>query len=353
MFRKSLVGFGLVAMLSTGALVGVAAPAHAERPPAQIGGKMSAPPLAIDDAELDFGDVATRSKVTGSIRVRNVGDQPVVVTDTSSDCSCTALLTDGYAVIEPGKDLVFDVSIETRDMGVMTQKVRLICEGFGRPFETIVRANVTEKVEVNPEGVKALVQPMGLLTLKSIDDRPFHVLSVHGGKPQFVGFDPETDEAKSLYRVVYDFTMLPKEEIPSVVVVETDHPDAPFVAIRYFSKGKIEPQDRESNAKVWKKEYDFDYVHRLAPGESAEIQVRVAKAGRASRENELKVSSDNELLSVEIVGMDLDSDPKWAIATVRVTASVEAEGFQAATLTFTLGEERRCESQLFTRVVGG
>lgn len=323
------------------------------REPVQIGGQKSAPPLQISEADLDMGNVPPRSKARKSVRVRNLGEKPVVIEKSTGDCSCTALLTDGYAVINPGDDLDLDLEVETRDMGVQSKTIRLICEGYGRPFEAVVRTNITDAVEVNPGGVKALLQPMGMITLKSIDDRPFRVVSLHGQEPEFVGFDPERDEPRTVYRVVYDFSSMPEDEMPTVVMIETDHPEAPQVAVRRLTRGMKIDDDASAGKGGWRADFDFEYIPEIGAGESRELVVRLAKAGRASREQPLTVSSDHEGLSFEIAGADLESDPKWMLVTLRVSASPESRGFQAATLEFRLGEERSCEMQFFTRVTGG
>lgn len=350
---RSIVSVGIIMLM---ALLGVCAVGVGEASglqPMKIGGQKSAPPLFISEEDLDMGNVPPRSKTRKSVRVRNMGDQPVVIVKTTGDCSCTALITDGYATIKAGDDLEMEIEVETRDMGVQTKTVRLICEGFGRPFEAVVRTNITDAVEVNPGGLKALLQPTGIITLKSIDDRAFRVVSVHGDTPQFIGFDPEKDETRSLYRVVYDFSSMPANEMPGIVMIETDHPDAPFVAIRYLKRGAT-PDQAEANKGNWRPDYDFEYLPEIrAGGASEEIQLRLAKAGRASREQTLTVSSDHEGLAFEVAGVDNQSDPKWMLVTLRITPSPESEGFQAATLGFRLGEERACEVEFFTRVIGG
>lgn len=355
MSGNSIVRWGLILGVGVGAVSVIpTAPAEA-RPPLKIDGQ-TAPPLEISEADLDMGDVAPRSKATKTVRLRNLGEEPVTVERTSGDCSCTALITDGFVVIKPGDDAELDIAVETRDMGIQTKKIRVFCTGFARPYEAIVRTNVTEAVEVNPGGIKAIVQPMGLLTLRSIDDRPFRVVSVHGEPPQFVGFVPEQDEPASDYRLVYDFSGMSKQDMPAVVVIETDHPDAPFVAIRNILKEPLPSEDggsRPAGADRWRPDYDFEHIRRMQPGESVEMEIRLAKAGKAAREQALTVVSDNEYLTAEIAGVDLDSDAKWMKATVRVTASPMGEGFQAATLDFSLGDARTCQVQLFTRIVGG
>lgn len=350
---RSLVSVGVIGLAAVFGMAGPGVSDAVARPPVQIGGQKSAPPLFISEEDLDIGNVPPRSKVRKSVRVRNLGEKPVVIEKTTGDCSCTALITDGYAVINPGDDLEMEIEVETRDMGVQSKTVRLICEGYGRPFEAVVRTNITDAVEVNPAGVKALLQPMGMITLKSIDERAFRVVSVHGDEPQFVGFDPEKDEARSSYRVVYDFSATPEEEMPTVVMIETDHPDAPFVAVRRLSRGMKIEDDASAGKGGWRPDYDFEYIPEIRAGESAEIPIRLAKAGRASREQALTASSDHEALSFEVAGMDIESDPKWMLVSLRVTASPGSEGFQAATVQFRLGEDRTCELQVFTRVIGG
>ncbi len=309
--------------------------------------RSGAPPLVISDEDLDMGDVPPRSQRKKTVRLRNVGEETIAVVKTSGDCSCTALITDGVVEIKPGGDALLDIMVDTRDMGVLTKKIRVHCDGFDRPFEATVRTNVTEIVEVNRGGLKGLLQPTGVLSLDAIDGRPFLVTSVQGSKPQYVDFDPLADEPRSSYQIIYNLKKDAAGRLPGVVIVETDHPDAPMVAIRYISSGQA-PENAPSSR--WRSDYDFEVIHRMQPGETVELVVRLGKAGRAVLEEELKVASDNPMLTAEVAALDT-SDPKWMAATVRVTASAEAEGFQAASLDFTLGADRSTIVQLFVRVL--
>jgi hypothetical protein len=79
--------------------------------------------------------------------------------------------------------------------------------------------------------------PKGKVRLVSKDGRAFSVLSVDGEAPNFPGgFDPAVHDPRTNYNVTYDYSDQP-DGTRFNLLIETDHPDAPLLAIPLYSSG--------------------------------------------------------------------------------------------------------------------
>ncbi len=86
------------------------------------------PRLAIEPAGFDFGRALQWRVLRKAFRLRNLGDQELLIQKVSTYCGCAAaLLSDAERRLAPGGAATLEVVIETRDdLGRVSRSVRLV-----------------------------------------------------------------------------------------------------------------------------------------------------------------------------------------------------------------------------------
>jgi hypothetical protein len=104
--RLAVILFGL----GLGALGASAAKSEEASPtPAAKG-----PRISVEPASFDFGKAVQRKTLQKEFRLRNFGDQDLVIEQVSTTCGCT--VAQGFAhQVKPGDSTSVRVSLETRD----------------------------------------------------------------------------------------------------------------------------------------------------------------------------------------------------------------------------------------------
>lgn len=104
--------------------------AGASVPADSVGG----PRLEVVDREVNLGEFYAIHPQTGSIRVRNVGDEPLVLVNVRGDCGCTGV-TYGDEQIQPDSTAVIKVRFngKGRQPGAFRKMIRIRSNGG---FET-------------------------------------------------------------------------------------------------------------------------------------------------------------------------------------------------------------------------
>lgn len=180
-------------------------------------------------------------------------------------------------MIAPGESIQFDASLAASiATGPRKSTVKVIVEGFSKPIEVDVRAEVVVALRAIPPAINVLpnVPVVGRVVIESIDRKPFRILSVDNRAPIFVGFDPAKDAAKSTYLVRYDFGQYATDALPAWCLIQTDRTDSPVLAIKMRTeKNNIVPVVRmkEYNLNLGviaangSKEFTFDMVEWAEP----------------------------------------------------------------------------------------
>lgn len=214
------------------------APAAAAAPTPGTTGVNAPPPLVATPATVDFGIVEPGSELEAEITLANTTDRPVRILRAQPSCTCTTVDMDGVVVPARGSVQMPLAMTTNRSVGRKIARVQLLIEGHPRPIVVGLDAENAWAVRAIPPHLAVrdrADQPerrVGTFALESTDQRPFRVLSVLGGAPDFVGFDPDVDEPRSRYELRYDFTGLDCASIPPFLIVHTDHPKAPLLDLR-------------------------------------------------------------------------------------------------------------------------
>ena len=196
---------------------------------------MGPPPLTIEPPALDFGFIAPGEEKTGIFTLKNPSNVPLTIVALQPTCTCTSTTDLTGRVIAPGESLQFDASLAAAiATGPRKSTVKVIVQGYSKPLEVDVRAEVVVALRAVPPAINVLpnVPVAGRVVIESIDRKPFRILSVDNAPPSFIGFDPAKDGVKSTYLVRYDLTRFARDELPAWCLLQTDRADAPVMALK-------------------------------------------------------------------------------------------------------------------------
>ena len=199
--------------------------------------QQTAPPAEVfcPEPEKNFGVVPPGAKLKHTFMLVNTTDQPVVVRKIVPTCQCTTA-NDVEGKIIPAKgSLPMPVTLQVPNTtGIKKAAVNMILSTGVGPRLTLI-AESAYAVQTIPPYINAFDQPQkmtGAVVLKSVDGKPFRVLSVAQSKPEFLNDAGEGDIPRSQHVIRYDLTRFKCASMPKWLLIETDHPDAPLVEMR-------------------------------------------------------------------------------------------------------------------------
>ena len=228
---------------------------------------------------LDFGTQSLMSRPTEQITLTNQGDKPVTLVAVSPTCSCLKPEFSDRVVLSPGTSHTVAITHEPRSQpGPSKATLRFVF--LGNDIVNIpVEVMFTRPVKADPTWIDFRRDgDQGTLKLRSLDSRPFRVLSVQG-------IPVPLASAKMLHEVPWDLssydtetcTNSDGERMPSWIVVQTDHPDAPIVDIRVRKDGCTNPDiPGDGDSRAWMILDQRVVLGALSPGEKQIYELPVA-----------------------------------------------------------------------------
>lgn len=341
--------------LALGALLGVAAsqPAAAQpflpdQAPGRQEAKQDAEPLPqpfrMRESQVDFGVVRPNASKKTEVELFNSSKHPIRLTRVTSTCTCTAGLIEGAEVVPPGGVGKIEIGVKANpNLGPINQRVTVwyLDPNTGREgrFVVPVVGEVALAVKTDPFFINLLREDKaGAIEVVSTDGRPFRVLSFAGDAPEFdqsqlpEGRDPASQPVERAV-IRYDFTSMPVGEIPDYFLLETDHPEAPVVALRVVHPGLIaRAQDRSK--RPWSVSQDAFTLGSVAPGDAVEHTITVVGLRLA---DEFETTAEGDV-QVEVVGVE--PAEKGKLVTLRFTVDPNASGLLREQFTLINGPER-------------
>ena len=228
---------------------------------------------------LDFGTQSLMSRPTGEITLTNQGDKAVTLVAVSPTCSCLKPEFTDRVVLAPGANHTVAVAHEPRSQaGPSKATLRFVF--LGNDIVNVpVEAMFTRPVKADPTWIDFRRDgDQGILKLRSLDARPFRVLSVQGVAV------PDAP-AELLQEVPWDLSTYDTEtctnpageRMPSWIVVQTDHPDAPIVDVRVRKDGCTNPDiPGDGDSRAWMILDQRVVVGELSPGDQQIYELPVA-----------------------------------------------------------------------------
>ena len=196
------------------------------------------PPIIASPPVIDFGIVEPGSTLDTDVTLLNTSNKTIRILRAQPSSTCTTVdMTN--VIIPPGRTVQMPISMTTnRAVGKKIARVQLMVEGYPKFFTVNIDAENAWAVRAIPPHLSVKAGPnqpeqrTGTFILESVDKRPFRVLNVLDGPPQFVNFDPEKDAPRQSYQLKYDFTGIPCDQLPLFLIIRTDHPRAQMLDLR-------------------------------------------------------------------------------------------------------------------------
>lgn len=101
--------------------------------------------IEIENQIFDFGTIIEGEKVQHAFKIKNIGNEDLIILDTKSSCGCTVL--DYPATpIKPGNEKIINAAFDSKGkMGPQSRKISIFTNSF--PGETYIelKGNVVKK----------------------------------------------------------------------------------------------------------------------------------------------------------------------------------------------------------------
>lgn len=205
-----------------------------DAPPVLQPTRPAASPLEVDRSEVDFGYVLIGQPKVKEVVLFNPSDIPLNVDAVHVSCPCTTAEVSPRR-IDPGGAAVLRIEYEAQAYAHVppARSIRIQLREYPREMtQIIMRAAVGREIRLNSDRQAFLNEMSGVVRIESHDGEPFRVLLVDGMAPDFVDFDPESDELQSEYLVRYNFTLSRAGRgAPRFLHVLTDRADGPMTDI--------------------------------------------------------------------------------------------------------------------------
>lgn len=228
-------------------------------------------PVVVDPAKVSFGKIKPESINPAVFKVTNVGSAPLKIVKATPSCKCTAITPVEGKVIAPGETIEISASLKAPSVpGERDAKVFVMFEGYKAPVILELVGDVTMDIACEPAFVDALKEKKaGTIKVRSLDGKPFRILSAGGARPSFKpGTPTDADGAKSDYEV--QWTVEGLTTMPIWWVVETDRPGARLLPLRVRHETTGSKWDMARFERQWHLKDGLVFVGAVEVGKSVE-----------------------------------------------------------------------------------
>lgn len=309
LFRNSLLA--LTASIAASCAPGAEAEPQAPEAAAQVAeppqvpegvADPDAPPFSVGQQPVQLGYIRLDQGIVTTLELTNESDEPFTITKIVTGCTCTKIEAMNDLVPAHGSTtLVIEHNPEPWVHG-WTKMFRV--QTAERPknwYQFVCQATCGYAIQLNRGAAPRIAEPKGNITAASIDERPFRVLAVQGQPPVLHEFDPSKDEPRDNYIIQYDLGEAAAQGLcASALVIETDHPEAPMVALQLTGKTMVRALDAEPMS--WRPHDPYLLLNTLEAGGAGvertfELRRTRAAAGRVP------------VFEVQLSGLDGEPSP--------------------------------------------
>ncbi|EJX04551.1 secreted protein containing DUF1573 [gut metagenome] len=100
------------------------------------------PKAAFDKTTHEFGMILWKNPATATFKVKNDGDKPLVISNVTSSCGCTAVEWT-QSPIAPGETGYVSSTYDAKTIGRFQKSVGIYCNAATRPIYLVVKGEVT------------------------------------------------------------------------------------------------------------------------------------------------------------------------------------------------------------------
>jgi hypothetical protein len=292
--------------------------------------------LRIMPGMLDIGVIPPNSVHPLEFALSNTGTSDLEVVLTKPTCLCTAMDDLAGTIISPGKSVTLNATFTApTELGEKRAKVQVVFRQDGAEDRALIGFGGTIAMELQPEPpyVEALKGvTAGVITVASIDDRPFSVISTDGERPVFAdGFDPASDAPRSSYEVrwnVPDRSLDDCEGMRLWWIVETDDEVCPIIPVRVRHNCTGSRSDMLRRRRGWIFSEQIVALGAVEAGAPVVASVKLTEMAATGGSGSAQITGvesetggcDVDLLSTERVGKD------YVMCHIRVTPKAASRG---------------------------
>jgi len=285
-------------------------------------------PVVFDPPAVDLGYLLPNQTVNTIIQVRNIGSEPLKITLVKPSCTCTTLDDLTGTIIPPGESVSLNAQIKARSKpSPLTSSVTFLFEGYLESSKVSISAQVARPIRSIPQIFNCAAGDLsGRVVVESLDGRTFTISAANRQPPEYIGFDPATDEPRNAYVLQWDVSKYTQQTMPGWWVIETDHPDCPVVDVWVRHKWNL---PERVAGRLWRVRTQHVVIDGINAGESSEFTVEIAKLGSDDIYSVHSLSNefDAKLVSIQRNGVDAE-------ATVRITPAAGHRGLLYGTIEF-------------------
>ena len=168
---------------------------------------------------LDLGKFSTSEKGTGSVTLKNTGDEAVTITRAKASCGCTTSNFVNGTVLQPGETTDISVTMDGKGRArTMSKTVTFAIDGYPAVRLPVV-AETISYVSIDLDPIK-INEELGttIITLNSLDNQPFKVTSI---LPAIADL-PE--EASATHELVLEWDAFWDVVSTTKMTIRLDHP---------------------------------------------------------------------------------------------------------------------------------
>lgn len=231
MNTMSATALSCITLIAAGAVASSAL--ATDSPPAGPPVSASAPSsvLSFSPATLDLGEMTAGQPRTADLTITNTSDGPVTVESIKGGCGCTKVTEAPKGPIAPGASFTVQVTMDPgMKTGIALRKPVHVALAGGRVESMHIVATVKTVITVTPEVVDAAVKPGAAgssVTLSSVDAKPFRITAITPSGVAEVG----SQAASGTHELKISLEAWHKAGQPATILITTDRPDAPTVAV--------------------------------------------------------------------------------------------------------------------------
>jgi len=277
-----------------------------------------------EPAAVDFGVVPPGSKMEANITLVNPTNRPMRILRAEPTCQCTTVEIQGLVIPTKG-GIRFPITLQVPNTSGLKQaavNTLLVPDVEGsQPIQgprLTLKAVAAYPVRTSPVYIDALTQAgmTGEVTLNSVDQRPFRVLSVNGEPPRVAG----SNQPAITQVVGYDLRGKTPTTMPKWLFIETDHPEAPIVDLRIRHEWSKLPHQTRQVSVVF--DGYLANVGAIRPGVPAPFTIELKQA---KNRRVVGLDSENPAFKINLI-RQVDGDGDRIRIDASVTPGPDAKG---------------------------
>lgn len=170
---------------------------------------------------LNLGELSTRERKTGLVTLTNVGDRPMTIEGSRTDCGCTVANVPQGESLAPGESVEVEVSLRGGTRPQQLRKNVTFMFSDQPNIRVPVLGNVIAHVTIEPSTLHPDRTAENRVVIRADDDVPFRILRVH---PDII--ESVSEEAATSHELFIDWEKWEEQHEARRILFTLDHPKA-------------------------------------------------------------------------------------------------------------------------------